>query len=1115
MNKLIATSLSILFLFIIIQSSKSQDIGRYPVANFHHREYSGHSQSWAIAQDKRGLMYIANNVGIIEFDGSEWRHISINGALPRCLDVDKSGRLWVGAQDEFGYLAADSSNNLQFYSLNQYLPDNYKPYGLIRQVYSSESGVFFSANGLLMLLRPDLSIRAWTPKTMFHRTYLVDDVLFVNQKDFGLTYLANDSLMLVPGGEIFGSKLIYTILPFDENYFILGTQSDGFYLLNRKAVAAGRTLDDNEPAVVKFNTDDDLFFRENWIYSGIKVHGNVFAIGTYRGGVAFIDSKGKVIRKINQSVGLQDDTIWYLYEDDQDNLWMALNNGISYTSIYSQLTGWNEASGLKGVIQSVARFKGDIYVTSNVGVFRKDASDKFEQVKGVTDLSWKLKVIKNDDGSQSLLAATSGGIYLVDGGSARLIHNGAWHCYNFCQSKIYPGIIYVGLHDGVGVIQNFRGQCKFLGKLEGTSGDVYSLVEDKDGDLWYSERYRGVRFTDVVNPYQLIHEKTTLYSLPLRPKYDDMSVVLVDNQVKASSEGGLSRFNPKTMEFVPDSSLGLEFTDGSAGLRIFNQDFRGNIWFEAYKYSPNRWLERAIKYPHSVYRREPAQFRTIPETIFFDVYTEPNNVTWIAATDGLFRYDGNAGLESKKIIRVLIRQVTANRAINIFNGAAYTENSSNVFPDGLTVQSANPMELPSQYNSLSFSYSSPFFGQQQKLLYSFCLQGYDKDWSDWTTEQKKEYTNLPYGDYKFMVKAKNLFQVESPATVFQFTIEKPFYFKWYSIIFYVAVVIVTVWLLIFINVRMLRKSNIKLQQQIDVRTRELVKSEQILLEKNVVLQHQKEEILTQRDEMHDKNKHINASIQYAQTIQQAILPDLPASFEGLFEHFLIYLPKELVSGDFYWVSQSGTKGKKSEKIFVAVVDCTGHGVPGAFMSLIGSRLLSEIVNERKVHNPAAILTELSSAVNTALRQDVSESFDGMDISLCMIERKLDDQYIVTFAGANRPLFYYSKGDERIQTLRGNRKSIGSVLPDVELEFTNWRLTMHSGDMIFMCTDGFTDQNNAFKRKFTACRFHTYLLANISKPMDSIAEVLVKEFNDFKGDEHQRDDITVLGIRLGM
>lgn len=1101
------------FVFILSgQFSVSQDIGRYPIVNFHHREYSGHSQSWSITQDKRGLIYIANNVGVIEYDGSEWRHISINGALPRCLDVDNTGRIWVGAQDDFGYLASDSCNSLTFYSLSKYLPENYKPIGLIRQVYHTKQAVFFSSNNLLIQLNSDLSIKVWSPKTIFHRTYFVDGVLFTNQKDYGLTYLSNDTLKQVPGGDIFAKKLIYTILPFNEKYYIVGTQSDGFYLVDRDALGGNCNNNSLKPCIFKFVTEDDVFLSENWIYSGLKVTNDVFAIGTYRGGVVFIDRNGKFIRRINQKVELQDDAVWHLFKDNQDNLWMALNNGISYTSIHSQLTEWDEESGYRGVLQSVVRFKDDIYITSNVGVFRK-LNGGFVQVAGINDLCWKLKVIIGDDQAESLLAASSSGIYSINGGNATLIENGQHHAYSFIQSKTYPNIIYVGLRDGVGVMLNFKGHFKYIGKLDGTFGEVYTLAEDNNGDIWYSERYKGVGFVDIINPYQLFHEKPVRYLLPNNPKCDDMSVVLIDGIVKSSSEGGLAKFDNNKREFVPDSSLGVEFANKETGLRIFNQDYKGNVWFEAYRYTPNRWLERAVKYPNGIYRREPAQFRTIPETIFFDVFTEQNNVTWIASTDGLFRYDGSVGHENNVLIKVLIRQVTTFKSTKIYNGVQYFPTCSVPFPEQVEMQEPKAVVLPYKYNSLSFSFSSPFFGQRQRLQYSYYLEGYDEGWSDWTYNQVKEYTNLPFGTYKFMVRSKNLFEVESPSAAFSFYISKPFYLRWYALVLYSLFITLIVWTVVYINTRMLRVSNIKLQQLVDIRTKELVKSEQILLEKNLELQHQKEEILAQRDEMHDQNKHINASIQYATTIQQAILPDLSTSFDSLFEHFLVYLPKELVSGDFYWVSQSGPKGKKAEKIFVAVVDCTGHGVPGAFMSLIGSRLLSEIVNERKVHNPAAILTELSNAINVALRQDVSESFDGMDIALCMIERKSDDLYIITFAGANRPLFYYIKGDDRIQTLKGNRKSIGSVLPDVEAEFTNWRITMHPGDMLFMCTDGFTDQNNSFKRKFTTCRFHTYLLSNINKPMDEIAGALVEEFDEFKGDEPQRDDITVLGIRL--
>ncbi len=562
------------FVFVC-QVSVSQDIGRYPVVNYSHREYSGHSQSWSIVQDKRGLIYIANNVGVIEFDGSDWRHISINGALPRCLDIDGNGRVWVGAQDEFGYLSADSSNNLKFYSLTHYLPETYKPFGLIRQVYSTKEGVYFSSNSLLILLKPDLSIKVWTPKTIFHRTYFVNGIIFSNQKDYGLTYLSNDTLKNVPGGEVFGSKLIYTILPYDDENLLVGTQSSGFYLMDNSFTIPKKNQKEHK-GLRKFETDNESYFQDNWVYSGLQVDEDVYAIGTYRGGVAFINKQGRTVRKINQKVGLQDDAIWHLFKDNQENLWMALNNGISYTPIYSQLTGWNEESGFRGVLQSVVRCNGSVYVSSNVGVFVKK-NGHFDQVKGINDLSWKLKVVRIDDSVESLLAASSSGIFLIKDSYAQMIENGKLHSYCFLQSKTYPNIVYVGLRDGVGVIRIYKGTYKLIGKLEGTTGEVYTLTEDTNGDLWYTERYKGVGFVDVINPYQLIHERPISYSLPNKPKCDDISVVLIDGHVKVSSEGGLARFEMSKMEFVPDSSLGVEFVDGSTGIRIFNQDFRGNI----------------------------------------------------------------------------------------------------------------------------------------------------------------------------------------------------------------------------------------------------------------------------------------------------------------------------------------------------------------------------------------------------------------------------------------------------------------------------------------------------------------------------------------------------------
>ncbi|HRX30364.1 MAG TPA: SpoIIE family protein phosphatase [Tenuifilaceae bacterium] len=1093
---------------VLGEETNESEMGRLPVVNFHHRQYNGHSQSWGITQDKNGLIYIANNVGIIQYDGQEWRHISINKALSRCVNADKYGNVWVGAQDELGFLAPDSTNSLSFNSLLSLVPEQYKPFGLVRQVYPTAEGVYFSTFDVLLRYNPNKTFSAWTPKTKFHRAYYVDDMLFVTQNNLGIFFLKGDSLVSIPQSEqLFDSSSVYVMLPLNEKYILVGTQSDGFYLLDKRALTDSNFKGN---PFIRFKTSNDAFFVKNRIYSAEVIDNSTFAVGTYSGGVALVDVSGHVIRYINTLNGLQDNSVWFLFKDNQNNLWMALNNGVSFSPIYSPLTFWGENEGVDGVVQSVLRHNGVLYYSSNIGVFNK-LNSSFVQVKGVSDLSWGMKEV-HANGQKVLLVASSGGIFSIEKGNAKLVENGKLHSFNFCESKFYPNIIYVGIQNGIGIVSTVSGKLKYVGKMLDTQGDVYRIVEDSNGDIWYSCRYNGVGYIDMVNPYQQVFEKPVLFKLPYDPKCDEMGLNIIDGNILASTERGLSKYVSELNCFEPDSSLGLEFANGSMGLRIFNQDMFGNIWFEAYKYAANRWVERAKHVGGKKYRRVAAQYRSIPETIFFDTFTEPDSVTWIASTDGLFRYNDRVFMGGKPIFKVLIRKVTTKRREVIFNGEYYQEHQYlKVVKSQLN--STSTVCLPYSSNSLNFEFASPYFEVYQSLKYSYMLEGYDEDWSNWKDITFKEYTNLPYGHYRFLVKAKNLLGEESPVTEFDFDIDKPIFFKWYAVVFYTLLLTIIFWGVVKINTRLLRVSNIKLQGLVDERTKELQQSEQMLLEKNVELQHQKEEILAQRDELEIRNRHINDSIQYAKTIQQAILPDLSTAFGDLFEYFLIYMPKDLVSGDFYWVSHAGPKGKPNDKLFIAVVDCTGHGVPGAFMSLIGSRLLSEIVNERRIHNPAAILTELSQSVNQALRQDVSESFDGMDIALLMLERKSDDLYVLTFAGANRPLYYYVKGDDRIQTLKGNRKSIGSVLPDVDTEFTNWRVTLRVGDMLFLTTDGFTDQNSTFRRKFTACRLHTHLLADVDKPMNKIAEHLTKEFFDFKGEEPQRDDVTLLGIRL--
>ncbi len=1104
--------LSVFFLFTsTLRSGYAQELGRYPIHNFNHRDYSGHSQNWAIVQDPRGLIYVANNKGVIEYDGSDWRHISINGALSRCLDIDSEGRIWVGGQDELGYLAADSTSSIKYFSLTNKLPAYCLPIGLVRQVFATKDGVFFISNQCLIRIQGK-NVKIWKPKTFFRRTFFALGKIFINQPEYGLTYLQNDSLKLAPGTDFVSKKLIYFIQPYSTNKLLIGTQSDGLYLYRVESLRTDTTIH-KDSIITKFKTDEDKFLNENLIYHSIILPNGNIAIGTQRKGVIIIDRNGKTVRKINQSSNLQDESVWNLFLDNQNNLWMALNNGISYTNINSQLTSWDESSGLRGSLQSAVRFNNDLYISTNIGIFRK-VNDVFQEIKGFNKYLNKLYVAHTSDNKSSLLVSSAEGIYRVDGDKAIKIGDYKKSSYSFCSSKIFPNITYVGLDDGVGILRYQQGTWIFLGKLEESKGQVYSLIEDNNGCLWYSHRYKGVDRCNVVNPYQLIADQDkSFHQLPFSPKCDDMSVSLIDGNIKVSTDKGLCQFNPKTESFIPDSSLGVEFTDGKTGIRILNQDKKGNLWFEVYKDNPNRWIERALKYPDKTYRRIPAQFRIIPDMIFNDVLSEDNDINWIASYDGLYRYDGSIKSDNQSIIKLLIRRIIASQTKQVFNGASSLTSDLNGFKSTNFSQTNNTVQkLNSRDNSIIIYFSSPFFGQNQKMKYSFMLEGYDKEWSEWSTDQKKEYTNLPSGNYKFIVKARNVFDTESPIASYSFFIKRPWFKSPVSFVLYILILSGIIWIYVTIKTNLLKGSNLRLQSLVRDRTKDLILFQEEIIEKNEALMQQKEEMQVQRDELHEQNRQTSASLEYAKTIQQAILPDLNVLNDRI-EHFIIYKPKDVVSGDFYWISRLSSKSKQAEKIFIAVVDCTGHGVPGAFMSMIGSRMLSEIVNERKIHNPADILTELNNSVNQALRQDVSESFDGMDACICLIEQKISNQFIITFAGANRMLYYYQKGTHKIQTLRGNRKTIGGIMPDVDPEFVNNRIYLSPGDAIFLNSDGIVDQNNENRKKFMASRFQSSLLSNIDKPMNEVGIEVNKAFDQFRGNAFQRDDITVLGLRL--
>ncbi len=296
---------------------------------------------------------------------------------------------------------------------------------------------------------------------------------------------------------------------------------------------------------------------------------------------------------------------------------------------------------------------------------------------------------------------------------------------------------------------------------------------------------------------------------------------------------------------------------------------------------------------------------------------------------------------------------------------------------------------------------------------------------------------------------------------------------------------------------------------------ELQKETTTLLEKKVKqrtleIEHQKEEIeainttlIAQKGLMEKRNSDITSSINYARRIQDAVLPDLRSLKRSVPNCFVLYTPRDVVSGDFYWFAQ------KENEIILAAADCTGHGVPGAFMSILGDSYLNQIVNLQGITKADSILSRLHGQIRRALRQSSTENKDGMDISICVID--LEQQH-VTFAGAKRPLLYIQ--NNTIFEIKGDKHSVGGFHTKAENTYTAHQVSFEKPTTFYIFSDGYVDQfGGEYNRKFMTKNFKKLLLEIHKEPMARQRQILAQRFDEWKGEHKQIDDVIVVGFQM--
>ena len=810
-----------------LPEADNQIAGLPVIRNYSPSEYNATPQNWSIVKDKRGVMYFANTGGVLEFDGVEWRLIPVTNEVARNLAIDKNGIIYVGGVDEFGYLQPDSVGLMKYISLVKLLPPDARRFGDIWSVYASARGVFFQSASHLFLIKNPVSqtdtktkpeIKIWHSRGIYSPAFFVNGDYYIPESGTGIFVLKGDSLSLVPGSGQFAKETIYDMLNYitnnknesEQKRILIGTANDGFYLYD------GRNF-------TKFKTEADDFIQKNPLYfRGAILNDHTYAFGTQTGGMIVMDNKGRLLQIINKNNGLSDNTIWFVYPDNNGILWLGLNNGIARVSYPSPLTVIDSRFGIDGLIFYVNQFKGDLYLSTPNGVYHSNGEDgsltsTFKLVDGINSESWELL----DLGGYQL-AATTHGVYRINGGRAEKINTNWRFAYSFCRSRSHPDIIYTGLHDGLAKLILKNGEWTDGGRIPGVNEIIIQIVEDQDGTLWLSSYNKGI--IRIIPDYSGNNSSYTISRFEDKMSGRQLPVAVYKNRVIFGTRNGLMNFDQQKNTFVYDSRFDNHFRDFN--VTDLKLDAAGSLWIAG---SKNNTAETVRMIPdNDGFRWESYPLLRIimdhlsafsPYKLFPD--RSDKNLLWIAYGASLYRFDIN---EAQSHIPpddyyTLIRKISLNGDSTIYSGG---------LPSDLL--NSSEFDLAVGINSIAINYSSSSYFHEESNKYQFMLEGYDDKWSDWTSETRKEYTNLSPGNYTFNVKAKNVLgEISKPAS-FTFYIPSPWYRSVWAITLFSLLLISGIWWMVNLRFRILEKRNIELEEIVNKRTNEVRRQKDILEE---------------------------------------------------------------------------------------------------------------------------------------------------------------------------------------------------------------------------------------------------------------------------------------------
>ncbi|EAR00942.1 triple tyrosine motif-containing protein [Maribacter sp. HTCC2170] len=805
-----------------------------PITSYKAKDYNAGNQNWMVSQDYNKHIFIANNAGLLRYDGAKWQLFKTpNGSVIRSVKVIDE-LVYTGCYMEFGYWEKDKFGDLQYNSLVPKLKDSLIDDEQFWNILKVDDWVLFQSLDRIYIYNSiDESIQIINSETRRAKIFNVGKSVLFQKLSEGIYKIENGEPILVSSDPVFKDYVLVGAFQI-ENKILFLSENGEFYFLN-------------DTGLSKWNIEADEDLSLINVYSSVQLHDGSFMLGTISNGIYHIDPNGNLINKINKEKGLNNNTVLSMFQDQDENLWLGLDNGISVINLDSPFTEYKDLKGEVGNVYAAQVFNENLYIGTNQGLFYKKANtqNEFQLIEKTEGQVWCLLVMEN-----TLFCAHNNGTYTIDKDKAKLISDypGTW---NIKRIRGYENLLLQGNYEGLSVLEKIKGQWQFRNRLRGFDFSSRFFEFTDDNQIIVNNEYKGIfklkldsSFNKVLN---IENESPKGYGSSLVRYHDNLLYT-------SNSDRRILKFNVDKQNFEADSLLtSLFYNSDEDILGILIPDQKTNkLWGFSNK---------------NIIAVTPSNFKNTPESFKIPIPSTFRRSLGISGFEFLTNIEDNRFLiGASDGYTILNVDKIKPKELSVKINSVYNESLH--APEDKVSLGTNS-EFPSHENNFKFSFSVSEFDKYAEVNYQYQLYGVNDQWSEWFDSPDVSFKNLRFGEYTFKVRALVGNQLSKNIDSFAFKIKRPWYYSNWAILCYILSICVLVFiihklyksyykkqhaLLIKENLKKLKQKKLKAQQEIiqikneklkmDIanKNRELAISTMSLIKKNEFLNSIKDQL---------------------------------------------------------------------------------------------------------------------------------------------------------------------------------------------------------------------------------------------------------------------------------